>query len=91
MVGRADAEWGQRVVAVIELADGQVAPTLDELREWVRAELPAWAAPKDVEVADPSPAPRWARSAGPSSADGNRPVRRQPWGVMSAPPSTTSV
>jgi O-succinylbenzoic acid--CoA ligase len=55
VIGRPDAEWGQRVVAVLELAPEAAAPTLEELREWVRETLPTWAAPKEVEVADPLP------------------------------------
>ncbi len=50
VVGRPDAEWGQRVVAVLELAPGRTAPSLDDVRDWVRAELPAWSAPKELEV-----------------------------------------
>ena len=51
VVGVPDPEWGQRVVAVLELVDGAAAPGLDEVRDWVRAALPAWAAPKQVVVA----------------------------------------
>lgn len=50
VVGRADPEWGQRVVAVIEPVDADVIPDLAELRDWVRAEFPAWAAPKELVV-----------------------------------------
>ncbi|HEX4903083.1 MAG TPA: AMP-binding protein [Acidimicrobiales bacterium] len=50
VVGRPDPEWGQRVVAVLELVDPDVVPSLDELRAWVREELPAWCAPKVLEV-----------------------------------------
>lgn len=50
VVGRTDPEWGQRVVAVLEVADGATIPTLDDLRAWVKAELPAWCAPREVEV-----------------------------------------
>ena len=46
--GRPDPEWGTRVVAAIE-AVGE-APTLDVLRDWVRGELPAHCAPKELEV-----------------------------------------
>lgn len=55
VVGRPDPEWGQRVVAVLELAPGAVAPSLPELREWVRDTLPPWAAPKELEVVDALP------------------------------------
>lgn len=50
VIGRPDDEWGQRVVAVIEVSPDASAPSLDELRDWVRAELPAWCAPKELEV-----------------------------------------
>ena len=50
VVGRPDPDWGQRVVAVVEIAEDAAAPSLDELRDWVRAELPAWAAPKELEI-----------------------------------------
>lgn len=57
VVGRADAEWGQRVVAVVEVADGSTTPTLDELRAWVSGALPRWCAPKEIEA---RPLPRTA-------------------------------
>ena len=50
VVGRPDPEWGQRVVAVIELVADAAAPSLVEVRDWVRAELPTWAAPKELEI-----------------------------------------
>lgn len=55
VIGRPDPEWGQRVVAVLELTPGSATPSLDELRTWVREALPTWAAPKDVEVVDALP------------------------------------
>ena len=55
VVGRPDDEWGQRVVAVVELADGAHPPSLDELRDWVRAELPAWSAPKELAIREALP------------------------------------
>lgn len=55
VVGRPDEEWGQRVVAVIEIAPGADAPTLDDLRRWVRETMPAFAAPKAIEVVDALP------------------------------------
>jgi O-succinylbenzoic acid--CoA ligase len=45
VVGRADPEWGQRVVAVVVPADPAAPPTLDELRDHVKQRLPAYAAP----------------------------------------------
>lgn len=50
VVGRPDPEWGQRVVAVVELTADADLPPLEELRDWVREVLPSFAAPKEVEV-----------------------------------------
>ena len=50
VVGRPDPEWGNRVVAVVELISDGEPPTLDGIREWVRAELPVWCAPKELVV-----------------------------------------
>ena len=50
VVGRPDPEWGQRVVAVVEVADDAKAPSLDELRAWVSDTLPRWCAPKEIEA-----------------------------------------
>jgi O-succinylbenzoic acid--CoA ligase len=56
VVGLADAEWGERVVAVVVLSTpGGRRPTLDELRDLVRAELPAYAAPAQVVIVDALP------------------------------------
>jgi O-succinylbenzoic acid--CoA ligase len=56
VIGRPDPEWGQRVTAVVVVADGHERPTLDELRATVKDTLPAWAAPKQIEfVAKPLP------------------------------------
>ena len=55
VVGRPDPEWGQRVVAVLELVPGAATPSLEELRGWVRDTLPPWSAPKDLEVVDELP------------------------------------
>ncbi|GAC1586434.1 MAG: hypothetical protein NVS3B21_00550 [Acidimicrobiales bacterium] len=54
MVGRPDPEWGERVVAVIVAGDAP-RPTLAEVRDAVRAELPAYAAPKAIEWVDRLP------------------------------------
>jgi o-succinylbenzoate---CoA ligase len=50
VVGRPDPEWGQRIVALVVPADPGAPPTLAELRDAVRAELPAYAAPKELEL-----------------------------------------
>ena len=55
VVGRPDAEWGQRVVAVVVPSDPSAPPTLDRLRELVRAALPVAAAPKELELIDSLP------------------------------------
>lgn len=51
VVGRPDPEWGQRVVAVVVPADVDRPPTLSELRDWAKQQLPPFAAPTVLEVA----------------------------------------
>ncbi len=51
VVGRAHPKWGQAVTAIIQPADGMV-PDLDELRDLVKAQLAAYAAPHAIEVVD---------------------------------------
>lgn len=46
--GRPDKIWGNRVVAFVIPADPDRPPTLDELRDRVKAELPAYAAPREL-------------------------------------------
>ncbi len=53
VAGAADAEWGQRVVAFV--VAGDVVPTLDALRDAVKAALPAYAAPKQLVLVDALP------------------------------------
>jgi O-succinylbenzoic acid--CoA ligase len=56
VVGLPDPEWGERVVAVVVLAAaGGRRPTLDELRDLARVELPAYAAPAQVVIVDALP------------------------------------
>ncbi|GAB2525217.1 AMP-binding protein [Nocardiopsis aegyptia] len=50
VVGRADPEWGERVSAVVVPADPSRPPSLEELRAWVRERLPAYAAPRELEL-----------------------------------------
>jgi o-succinylbenzoate---CoA ligase len=50
VVGQSDPEWGQRVVAVVVPADATNPPSLDDLRGWVKQSLPAFAAPRSLEV-----------------------------------------
>jgi O-succinylbenzoic acid--CoA ligase len=49
--GEPHPEWGQQVVAEVELR-GDRQPTLDELRDHVKQTLPAFAAPKRLRVID---------------------------------------
>ncbi|GAA1564704.1 o-succinylbenzoate--CoA ligase [Actinomadura kijaniata] len=48
VVGRPDPEWGERVTAVV--VPGDHAPTLAELRDWIRRTMPACAAPRELEL-----------------------------------------
>ncbi|MGI5122579.1 AMP-binding protein [Marinactinospora thermotolerans] len=50
VVGRDDPEWGQRVTVVVVPADPSAPPTLDEVRSRVRSFLPAYAAPRELDV-----------------------------------------
>ncbi|MEM9562918.1 MAG: fatty acid--CoA ligase family protein [Actinomycetota bacterium] len=53
VIGRPDPEWGHRVTAVVVPETGLAAPSVEQLRDTVVAELPVWAAPKAVEeIAD---------------------------------------
>ena len=55
VTGQADPEWGQRVVAVVVPADPAAPPTLDALRDAAKAELPAYAAPRRLVLAEALP------------------------------------
>ena len=55
VAGRDDEEWGQRVVAFVVPRAGAVKPSLDELRRWVKEELPAWCAPRELVLVDEIP------------------------------------
>jgi O-succinylbenzoic acid--CoA ligase len=55
VTGRPDDEWGQRVVALVVPADAAVPPSVDAAREVVKAELPAYAAPREVVIVDALP------------------------------------
>lgn len=50
VIGRDDDEWGAAVTAVVVAADPAAPPTLDGLRDAVRGELPAWCAPRRLEL-----------------------------------------
>ncbi|WP_398695384.1 AMP-binding protein [Streptomonospora wellingtoniae] len=49
VVGRPDPEWGERVTAVVVPADPANPPGRDEIRAWVAARMPRYAAPHEVE------------------------------------------
>ena len=92
VVGRPDPEWGQRVVAIVELAPGQPAPSLGELRDWVRAELPLLVGAEGAR-GDHRPPPDLPRQDPPGraalSAMGDRPHHppgMSPVGRARAPP-----
>lgn len=55
IAGRPDKTWGTRVVAFVVPSDAAEPPTLDELRDWVKVEFPAYAAPKELELRERLP------------------------------------
>jgi len=55
VVGQSDAEWGERVVAVIVPADRGDPPTLKMLRMHVKERLPRYAAPSRVVLVEAVP------------------------------------
>ena len=54
MVGRDDAQWGQRPVAWL-VAAGDLQPGSSELTEWCRERLPAFAVPDAFRWCDALP------------------------------------
>ena len=55
VAGRDDAEWGQRVVAVVVPAERSSPPALDDLRAWVKEHRPAFTAPRELVLVDALP------------------------------------
>jgi O-succinylbenzoic acid--CoA ligase len=55
VVGRPDPEWGSRVVAVVVAADPAAPPSLETIREQVKAVLPSYCAPKSLELVEVIP------------------------------------
>ena len=55
VLGRPDPEWGQVVVAVVVPTDPTDPPALAALRELAKASLPAYAAPRVLELVDRLP------------------------------------
>ncbi len=46
--GRPDPDWGSRVVAFVVALDTGDPPALEELRDWIKTELPAYCAPREL-------------------------------------------
>jgi o-succinylbenzoate---CoA ligase len=55
VVGRPDLDWGERVVALVVPADPAEPPTLAALRVAAKESLPAYAAPRELELVDTLP------------------------------------
>jgi O-succinylbenzoic acid--CoA ligase len=55
VVGRPDATWGRAVTAVVVPTDPARPPVLGDLRDHVRAELPAYCAPHALELVQELP------------------------------------
>ena len=55
VVGRSDAEWGERVTAVVVPVDPACPPTLELLRTHVRERLPRYACPSEVVLTEAIP------------------------------------
>lgn len=50
IVGRPDPEWGESVTALVVPEDPTAPPSLDQLRGAVKAVLPAYCAPRQIEL-----------------------------------------
>lgn len=50
VLGIADAEWGQRVTAVVVPVEPEAPPSIGDLREWAKQTLPAYAAPAALRL-----------------------------------------
>ncbi|MCG8374531.1 MAG: hypothetical protein MI700_13400, partial [Balneolales bacterium] len=54
VIGVPDEEWGQKVTAIVTLANGAV-PDLQEIRTFLKAELTDFKIPKELKVVDELP------------------------------------
>jgi o-succinylbenzoate---CoA ligase len=55
VVGRPDPEWGHRVAALVVPENPADPPTLDGLRNTAKTELPAYAAPRELDLVEALP------------------------------------
>lgn len=55
VVGRADDEWGSLVTALVVPTNPATPPSLEELREHIKQSLPAYCAPRRIELVDALP------------------------------------
>jgi len=55
VIGRPDAEWGHAVTAVVVPSNPSNPPDLGHLRSLVKADLPVWCAPRQLELVDSLP------------------------------------
>lgn len=55
VIGTADSKWGEAVTAVIVTNPSSEPPTLDEVREAVKSELPPYYAPTRLQIVDTMP------------------------------------
>jgi o-succinylbenzoate---CoA ligase len=70
VVGDADPEWGQRVVALVVPIDTAAPPTLGDLRATAKSELPAYAAPRELRLVSALPRTALGKVARSRLADG---------------------
>jgi O-succinylbenzoic acid--CoA ligase len=59
VIGESDAEWGQRVVAVVRLVEGADREVVDQIQAHCRAALAAYKVPREVRISE-VPLPRTA-------------------------------
>ena len=55
VIGVKDEEWGRRVHAIIEPANGSDPPTFDEMRSYAKDRLSPYKVPKSIEIVDRIP------------------------------------